>query len=99
MKINKRLLAITNYVNDNSNVIDVGCDHALLAIYLVKNKKNVFCIASDINEGPLNQAKKNIKKYNLEDKIEIKLGDGVQLIDKKTDTVIISGMGGNTIKK
>ena len=97
MKINKRLLAITNYVSDNSNVIDVGCDHALLSIYLVQNKKNVLCIASDINEGPLKQAKKNIEKYNLQEKIKVKLGNGIDPIEKEIDTVIISGMGGNTI--
>ena len=97
MKINKRLLAISNYVNDNSNVIDVGCDHALLAIYLIKNKKNIFCIASDINEGPLNQARKNIEKYDVQKKIKIKLGNGIEPIEEEIDTIIISGMGGTTI--
>ena len=97
MKINKRLLAISNYVNDNSNVIDVGCDHALLAIYLVKNKKNIFCIASDINEGPLNQARKNIEKYDVQEKIKINLGNGIEPIEEEIDTIIISGMGGTTI--
>lgn len=97
MRINKRLLAITDYVDDNSNIIDVGCDHALLDIYLVQNKKNVFCIASDINEGPLEQARKNIEKYNLEDKIKTKLGNGIEPIEQNIDTIIISGMGGSTI--
>ena len=58
MRINKRLEHIAKYVNDNEKVIDIGCDHALLSIYLEKTKKNISIIASDINEGPLNQAKK-----------------------------------------
>ena len=96
MKINKRLQHIACYVDDCSNIIDVGCDHALLSIYLEKNKKNLSVIASDINEGPLLQAKKNIEIYNAKN-VEIKLGDGISTIDNKTDTVIISGMGATTI--
>lgn len=97
MKINKRLQAIAKYVNDNSSVIDVGCDHALLSIYLVSSKKNINCIASDLKQGPLNQAVKNISKYCLNDKIKIKLGYGIETIEKGTDTIVISGMGGSTI--
>jgi len=97
MKINKRLKTITDYIGDGSNIIDVGCDHALLCIYLVKNKKNIKCIASDINKGPLEQAKVNIDKYKVSKDIKIKLGNGIDTIEESIDTIIISGMGGGTI--
>lgn len=97
MKINKRLRTITLYISDGSNIIDVGCDHALLCIYLVKNKKNIKCIASDINKGPLEQAKVNIDKYKVSKDIKIKLGNGIDTIEEFVDTIIISGMGGGTI--
>ena len=99
MKISKRLKQIASYVDDNSHIIDVGCDHALLSIYLVENKKNIKIVASDINEGPLQRAKENIKKYGLEDKIEVSLANGLEKLDKETDTVIIAGMGYLTIKE
>ena len=51
MKISNRLKLIASFVDDNSYVIDVGCDHALLDIFLVQTKKNIKTIASDINEG------------------------------------------------
>ena len=38
IKISKRLEAISSLVPINSNVIDIGCDHALLDIYLYQNK-------------------------------------------------------------
>ncbi len=98
MKISKRLKAIAHYVEDNSNVIDVGCDHALLDIYLVKNKKNIQIIASDIKENPLQKAKENIEKYHVEDKIKLSLADGLEKLDTKTDTILISGMGYFTIR-
>ena len=37
MRINKRLKSVANFILEDSNVIDVGCDHALLCIYLTKN--------------------------------------------------------------
>ncbi|MBQ7136425.1 MAG: SAM-dependent methyltransferase [Bacilli bacterium] len=95
MKISKRLKAISNFIEDNSNVIDVGCDHALLDIYLFNNKKNIKLIASDIKEGPLEQAQKNIKKYGCN--IKVKLGYGISTIEEDIDTIVIAGMGGDTI--
>ena len=96
MKISKRLKAISNFITDNSNVIDVGCDHALLDIYLFNNKKNINIIASDIKPGPLEQAKKNIEKYGCKN-IKVKLGNGIDTIESVTDTIVIAGMGGDTV--
>lgn len=98
IKISKRLKKISEYVDDNSYVIDVGCDHGLLSIYLVENKKNIKVIATDINQNALNNAIKNIKKNNLENKIKTVLTDGLDNIDtNKINTIIISGMGSHTI--
>lgn len=97
MKLTKRLNAISNLIDENTIVIDIGCDHALLDIYLTINNKNK-CIAADINENALKSAKKNIKKYNLEDKIETIISDGLKNINiPLNNTVIICGMGTNTI--
>ena len=63
MRISKRLRVISDFITDNSFILDIGCDHALLDIYTVLNKKNIKAIASDINEGPLKSAKENIKKH------------------------------------
>lgn len=95
MKLSKRLISISNFIDDNSKVIDVGCDHALLDIYLFKNKKNISLIASDVRSGPLKQAKRNIDKYDCD--IKVKLGYGISTIESDIDTVVIAGMGGDTI--
>ena len=96
MKLSKRLETVASLVEDNKSIIDIGCDHALLSIYLYKTKKPKKIIASDNKKGPLEGAKSNIKKYKLEDKIKVKLGDGVDPIEDDIDTIIISGMGGLT---
>ena len=94
--INKKLKAIASFINTQDTVVDIGCDHAYLAIYLKENKlcKNVY--ASDINENALNIAKHNIKEHNLD--IETILSDGFKNIaNTNIDTAVISGMGTNSI--
>ena len=97
MRINDRLKTIGDLADANSFCLDVGCDHAFLDIYLVKRGDNIKAIASDVAEGPLEHAKKNIKAENLEDVIETRLGNGLDTYSDEVDTVIISGMGGRNM--
>ena len=50
MKINERLKKVGDLVDTNSSILDIGCDHALLDIYLVKEDKIKKAVASDIKE-------------------------------------------------
>ncbi len=93
ININKRLRKISAYILDSKKIIDIGCDHALLGIYVCLNNANIEVIASDINDKPLIKAKDNIQKYHLEDRIKVKLGDGLDTIENDVDTIVISGMG------
>ncbi len=97
MKINERLKKIGDLVDKDSLCLDIGCDHALLDIYLVKEKHQKKAVAADIKEGPLLKAKENIKKYNLDKEVEIRLGDGLATYSDDIDTAIASGIGGRTI--
>ena len=97
IKLSKRLLSIANLVEDNSKVVDIGCDHGLVSIYLAMTKQNISIIASDINQNALDNAIKNINKYHLEDKIKTCISNGLDNINDNVDTIIISGMGGHTI--
>lgn len=94
-----RLSSLTKFVNYNDKIIDIGCDHALLDIFLVKNDLVKSIIASDVNSQALDSGIKNIENEGLSDKIEARLGDGLNVLTDKDniDTVIISGMGTNTI--
>ena len=99
IKISKRLEAISSLVPINSNIIDIGCDHALLDIYLYQKKISNKIIASDINNNALNNAKENIEKNKLSKYIETRLGNGLDTLNKEDniDTIVISGMGAHTI--
>ena len=96
LKINKRLQSISAFINSGDSVLDVGCDHCLLGIFLVLNK-NVKVVGSDINAGPLSLAKENLKKYHLSRKIELRLGDGLETMSDDINTIVIAGMGGINI--
>ena len=96
MNISDRLKVIADLV-DTKRVIDVGCDHGYLDIYLTLYK-NCSCIASDISENAMKSCRENISKYKLADRIETIVTDGINNIDIcKDDTIILSGMGTNTI--
>ena len=60
IKISKRLLAITSFIRSDAKLVDIGCDHALLDIYLARHNPNIKIIATDIKTGALKQASKNI---------------------------------------
>lgn len=97
IKLSLRLKNLAEFIDDNSNMVDIGCDHGLLDIYLIQMKKNIKIIASDVNENALNNAKKNIAKYNLQDKIEVILSNGLENIDTTNiDAIVIAGMGAHT---
>ena len=66
INLSPRLKLISDFVPLDSKVMDIGCDHGLLDIYLYqnKNKKVKKIIASDINSSALNNAIENIKANN-----------------------------------
>lgn len=98
IKLTPRLASIANMIDENSNIVDIGCDHGLLDIYLMQNKKNINIIASDINKKALNNAITNIKRAGLTNKIKTIVSDGLESIDTTNlDTIIISGMGAHTM--
>lgn len=92
-----RLKTIASFIKKNTEVIDVGCDHALLDIYLTLYNGNK-CLATDISEGALKQAKFNIYHYGLTEDIKLQVGDGLKNIKSLKDKIIVlAGMGTETI--
>ena len=98
--ISKRLKSLGNMVFETNRVIDVGCDHALLDIYLAAKLKKTKFLATDISKNAIQNAIKNIRDNNLESRIDVLVTDGLEGISiSKNDMIIISGMGTNTIIK
>jgi len=96
--LSKRMMCLANMVTPGKRIADIGCDHALVSIYLVSEGISPKVLAMDIGEGPLEAAKANIEKYGLSESIETRLSDGMsELKPGETDGAVIAGMGGLTI--
>lgn len=94
--LSRRLQAVADYVTPGNRVADVGCDHAYTAIYLAENEISPSVIAMDVNQGPINRANENIKKYGYSDIIATRRSNGLEkLEEQEADTILIAGMGGN----
>lgn len=95
----KRLQTLATYVPKGAYFADIGTDHAYLACHICLQDQEARGIASDVNEGPLEAARKTILKYKLDEKIDLRLGSGLETIEnEEVSTVIIAGMGGSLIK-
>ena len=99
MKLSERLLTIANLVPKNSIVADIGTDHGYIPAYLIENKISKKVIGTDISKGSLDKIIEYVKELGFEDKIDSRLGDGLEVIKPyEVDTVIIAGMGGLLIR-
>ena len=91
---NKRIEAISQLIDNDESVIDIGCDHGFLAKMLRTKGNNKLIICSDNKIGPLNNARNNLIGY---DNIYFELTDGVDNIDTVCDVCVLAGMGHNTV--
>ena len=97
LPISSRLLACANFVGRGNRVADIGCDHGYLSIHLLTNGIASSCIASAINDGPLQSAMRNARKFGVQSKIQFFLSDGVRNIPLDFDDLVCAGMGADTM--
>lgn len=96
--LSKRLACIAAFVAPGSRVIDVGTDHGYIPAYLMENGVCSRVIASDIRSGPLKRAEITARNAGVYDSMEFILCPGLEKCPPDAvDTVIIAGMGGETI--
>ena len=95
--LSTRLLACAQFVKKGDRVADIGCDHGYLSIHLLTNGIARSCNASDVNEGPLQSAMCNARKFGVGNKMEFCLSDGVQNVPRDFDCMVCAGMGADTI--
>lgn len=99
MILSERLQAIANFVPRNSIVGDVGTDHGYLPVYLIENNISKKVIGTDISQNSLEKIKILVNLKGLGEKIDIRLGNGLEVFKPfEIDTLVIAGMGGLLIK-
>ncbi len=98
MALSKRLLALYQMVRQGAVVADIGCDHALLSIALVENGICDHVYACDLRTAPLAAAEKAVSQAGLQERIFCCKRNGLSELAADVDTVVIAGMGYETIK-
>ena len=97
LPISERLLACAEYIRPGEVVADVGCDHGYLGIHLLTGGIAKRVIASDINEGPLQSAQRNARKFGVANKMSFHLCPGVRDVPQDFDVLVCAGMGADTM--
>lgn len=99
IRIDDRLKAICSMVERCSVFADIGSDHAYVPISLLLENVIDYAIISDVNRGPVETARKNVRRYSLEDRTEFIIGSGFEKIDTgRVDCAAVCGMGGELIR-
>ncbi len=98
MLLSKRLEACVNFTDGFNNLADIGTDHAQLPIAAVKRGYVSKAQAIDNKHGPYVIAFANVKKWDMEAKVKVVLGDGIEKIEEDTDVCVVAGMGGELIR-
>lgn len=96
IKLSKRLKIIHDMV-PKSVVADIGSDHGKLMIALVESGIVSKGYAVENKEGPFERLRNNLIKYHVNDKITPLFSDGIKDITRDVSTIVIAGMGGQTI--
>jgi len=74
--------------NAKLNIVEVGVGSGIISIMLARKLPNAKIIAVDISEDALKIAKINIEKFNLVDRVELRLGSLLDVVDEKIDYLV-----------
>lgn len=98
MSLSKRLKMVADMVRCGSKVADIGTDHGYLPAHLTRSGKCPGGIAADLRKGPLENARETLHIYGVEDKVELRLSDGLDsVLPDECDDIVFAGMGGTLI--
>lgn len=91
-----RLERVAQYVRKKDRIADIGSDHAYLPCALVLNQTVNYAIAGEVVDGPYQSAKYQVAELELEDKIDVRFGDGLDVVELEDNitAIVIAGMGG-----
>ena len=96
IKLSKRLQVIADMVR-HARVVDVGCDHAYLPIYLVQSGRVSGALATDIAAEPLARGHENAVLHGVG--VGFMQADGISGVPAGYETCVIAGMGGESVMR
>jgi len=100
LKLANRLRKAADYLSEGAFFADIGSDHAYLPCYVCLQDTKAKAIAGELNQGPYNRARQTVDTFHLNQRIDVRLGNGLEVINPEegiTD-LVIAGMGGSLIR-
>lgn len=92
----KRLSAIASFIEQGDVVADIGSDHGLLPLWLVKHgHKYVF--ANENKKDSFARLENALKTNPGGNLVEASFSSGIEALPENVNTVVIAGMGGQLI--
>jgi release factor glutamine methyltransferase len=81
---------LKNIADTNAPIrfVEVGVGSGIISILLAQKLPHAMIIAVDISPAALEVARKNIKKFGLEDRIELRLGSLLEPIEEEFDYLV-----------
>ena len=99
LHLQPRLRLLADLVPQGARLADIGTDHGYLPVYLLQKGRIISAIAADIGQAPLDHARRTAQQSGVTDGLRFLCCDGLQGIGPEdADTVVIAGMGGETIR-
>ena len=99
LKLTPRLKIIADSVKGFDTLADIGSDHAYIPIYTVRNGWVKSAVATDVNSGPAEISRERIRNYELESRICVRQGNGLQILNSGEAEVIIVPVWENSNKR
>ena len=100
MQLSQRLEKLMSLAGSGLCAADIGTDHGMVPIELVHRGAFDRAVASDVRKGPLAAASAHVRAAGLADRIELRLGDGLKVLEPgEAEVILISGMGGALMQR
>lgn len=94
MILHGRLSLIREMLPACVKLCDVGTDHARIPASALLDGLCRNAIATDIRPGPLERAERTIRRFGLKERMELRLGAGLDpIVPGECDVLVIAGMG------
>lgn len=98
--LDARLSAAAALVRPGLGVADIGCDHGKLTASLAASGLYPKVIGADLRCGPLAKARQTLERAGLEGRAELRLGDGLLVLQPgEVGTIIIAGVSAETTRQ
>ena len=97
VSLDPRLSKIAEMLGTCEVCADIGSDHGRLGAFLLQNGQCSKVYLTDISAPSLDKARKLCALIGFRDEVQFRVGDGALALDARADSVVIAGMGGETI--